>query len=52
MKEMIACIGLLCASISGSSQGDPIENRQNVLLEMLQYVRIPHVNGSESADQK
>ncbi|MFC1715503.1 hypothetical protein ACFL6S_17670 [Candidatus Poribacteria bacterium] len=52
MKEMLACIGLLCASIGSASHGDLIEDRQNALLEMLQYVRVPQIAGSASAGQK
>ncbi len=51
MKGMLACVGLLCVSIGSSSEGNSVEDRQNVLLEMLQYIRIPHIQGSELADQ-
>ncbi len=54
MIETLAYIGLLCASIGSMSHAgsDPISDRQQILLDMLQHVEIPGISGSESANQR
>jgi len=54
MIEILAFIGLFCMSISDMSEinVDPVKARQDTLLEMLQYIRIPNISGSELAAQR